>query len=166
MPCVASVACDILSLEREECKMKISLHCDPAVSEAEIRITCPAVTEEIKDVLAYISLIDNTIAGTRGEETFFIPLTDILYFETVDRKVFFYTAADTYETATKMYRLEEKLDNTPFLRISKSLIANLKKARSIKPERNSRMSITLSNGEKLIVSRQYLQAIKEKLGVK
>ena len=31
--------------------MKISLHCDPAVSEAEIRITCPAVTEEIKDVL-------------------------------------------------------------------------------------------------------------------
>ena len=58
--------------------MKISLHCDPAVSEAEIRITCPAVTEEIKDVLAYISLIDNTIAGTRGEETFFIPLTDIL----------------------------------------------------------------------------------------
>ena len=65
-----------------------------------------------------------------------------------------------------MYQLEEKLVNTPFVRISKSLIANLKKIYSIKSEKNSRMCITLSNGEKLIVSRQYLNDIKEKLGVK
>ncbi|MBQ4599567.1 MAG: LytTR family transcriptional regulator DNA-binding domain-containing protein [Clostridia bacterium] len=93
-------------------------------------------------------------------------MSEILYFETVDRKVFFYTADSIYETVTKIYQLEEKLENTPFARISKTSVANLKKIRSIKPEANSRLCATLVSGEKLIVSRQYLSVIKQKLGVK
>lgn len=146
--------------------MKISVQCNPNIKETEVTVICQSLNQDIKEMLSYIALMDNTISGIRGEETFFIPLSDILYFETVDRKVFIYTATDTFETAAKMYQLEEKLINTPFVRISKSLIANLKKVYSIKPEKNSRMCITLSNGEKLIVSRQYLNDIKEKLGVK
>ncbi len=126
---------------------------------------CKSLDRDIQEMLSYISLIDNTISGIKGEETFFIPLSEILYFETVDRKVFFYTENDMFETLSKMYTIEEKLVNTPFARISKSLIANLKKIKSIKAERNSRMCVTLINREKLIVSRQYLNVIKEKLGV-
>ena len=145
--------------------MKFSIEYDPAIKETEINIRCNALDKDIKEIISYISLLDNTISGIKEEETFFIPLSDILYFETVDRKVFFYTEKDTFETAAKMYNIEEKLVNTPFARISKSLIANLKKIKSIKAERNSRMCVTLINGERLIVSRQYLNIIKEKLGV-
>ena len=146
--------------------MKITIQQDENVAEAEITVVCRRLDSKLEEILSYISLIDNTVTGTKNGETFFIPLSEILYFETVDRKVFFYTADSIYETVTKIYQLEEKLENTPFARISKTAIANLKKIRSIKPEANSRLCATLVNGEKVIVSRQYLSVIKQKLGVK
>lgn len=145
--------------------MKITIKQDENIAEAEITVVCRRLDSKLEEILSYISLIDNTVTGTKNGETFFIPLSEILYFETVDRKVFFYTADNIYETVTKIYQLEEKLENTPFARISKTSVANLKKIRSIKPEANSRLCATLVNGEKVIVSRQYLSVIKQKLGV-
>ena len=79
--------------------------------------------------------------------------------------MFLYTAKDTFETKARIYQLEEKLSGTPFARVSKSAIVNLKKVRSITPEKHSKLIMTLLNGEKLMVSRQYLNTIKERLGV-
>ena len=146
--------------------MKISINYDPNIKEPEFSVVCREYNDDIREILELVSLVNNTISGIREEETYFIPLSDVLYFETVDGKVFFYTADNTFETLTKMYRLEEKFQNTPFSRISKSLIVNLRHVRSIKAEKNSRMCVTLSNGERVIVSRQYLNNIREKLGVK
>lgn len=145
--------------------MKINIIHDQSISEPEITVKYGYLSQEIEDILAYVSLADNTMAGTVGGETYFIKMADILYFETVDRKVFFYTADKTFETKTKIYRIEEKLANTPFARISKSVIVNLRKVKSINPEKHSKLCATLSNGEKLMVSRQYLSVIKDKLGV-
>ena len=145
--------------------MKITINYDPSATDTEVVITCRALTAEIKEMISAVTLSDNTITGILGNETYFIPLGDILYFESVDRKVFFYTSEQTYETMSKMYAIEERLADTYFSRAAKSFIVNLKKVRSIKPERASRMCLTLVNGEKLIVSRQYLNTIKEKLGV-
>lgn len=145
--------------------MKITIKYDPNVTENEVCIICREMTGEVREMISAVTLADNTITGTLGDETYFIPLGDILYFESVDRKVFFYTSEQTYETMSKMYAIEERLADTYFARVAKSFIVNLKKVRSIKLERASRMCLTLQNGEKLIVSRQYLNAIKEKLGV-
>lgn len=146
--------------------MKITIKQSPEYTEPEITVACAKIDGTLTEVISYISLIDNTLTGNINGETFFIELAQILYFETVDRKVFFYTADNTYETVTNLTQLEAQLLNTPFARISKTMIANLKKVYSIRQESNSRLCATLSNGEKLIVSRQYLQIIKEKLGVK
>ena len=70
-----------------------------------------------------------------------------------------------YEIKARLYELEDKLSNTTFVRISKSVIANLRKLKSIKRTKGSRLEADLSNGEKLIVSRQYVGTIKDKLGV-
>lgn len=145
--------------------MKITINYDPTVTETEVCITCRELTGEVREMISAVTLADNTITGAIGDETYFIPLGDILYFESVDRKVFFYTSEQTYETMSKMYAIEERLADTHFARVAKSFIVNLKKVRSIKAERASRMCLTLQNGEKLIVSRQYLGTIKEKLGV-
>jgi len=145
--------------------VKIIIQQDDSVSETEITVRCRRIDPEIEQILSAISLIGNTVAGIRGDETCFIPLKDILYFESVENKVFFYTDGETYETTVKLYQLEEKLRNTKFARISKSVIANLDRFHSIKPEKNSRLIATLVNGERLMVSRQYIGEIKKKLGV-
>ncbi len=145
--------------------MKIIIRQDESVTETEITVTCRRIDAQIEEILATVSLIDNTITGRRGDETCFLPLGEILYFESVENKVFFYTDGGVYEMSAKLYQLEERLRTTKFARISKSTIANLNKFRSIKPEKNSRLIATLTNGERLIVSRQYIAEIKEKLGV-
>ena len=93
------------------CCIKITIQQDENVAEAEITVVCRRLDSKLEEILSYISLIDNTVTGTKNGETFFIPLSEILYFETVDRKVFFYTADSIYETVTKIYQLEEKLEN-------------------------------------------------------
>ena len=71
----------------------------------------------------------------------------------------------TYESALKLYKIEESLTTLQFSRISKTIIANLDKMLSIRKAENSRLTATLVNQEKLIVSRQYVSEIKKKLGV-
>jgi DNA-binding LytR/AlgR family response regulator len=83
----------------------------------------------------------------------------------VDGKIFFYTENELYEATAKLYQIEESLKHLQFARISKTVIANLDKMLSIRKAENSRLVATLVNQEKLVVSRQYVSEIKEKLGV-
>ena len=52
------------------------------------------------------------------------------------------------------------------LRINKSCIVNLKNIDAIRAYLDRRLLITMSNGEQLIVSRQYAPELKHLLGVK
>lgn len=145
--------------------MKINIKQDSSITETEITISCKQIDKDLETVISSLSLINNSVSGKLDGETFFIPLGEVLYFETIDNKTFFYTNDKMYETPTKIYQLEEKLADTPFVRISKSSIMNIQKVKSIRSEENSKLMATLLNGEKVVVSRQYMQNIKMKLGV-
>jgi len=62
--------------------------------------------------------------------------------------------------------LEEQLKEYLFVRISKSAIVNLKNIKSIKTHIGRRLLIILNNGEQLIASRQYADAIRKLLDMK
>ena len=145
--------------------MKITIHEDPNISDTEISIVCPQMTEELRDMIANIGLISHTFAGDKDGETFFIPVKDIFYFESVEGSIFFYTEKDMYKATARLYKIEECLQNLNFVRISKTVIVNLRKMQSIKQAEHSRLIATLINGEKIVVSRQYVPEIKKKLGV-
>ena len=145
--------------------MIIKITQNDAVEETEIHIICKKLTDEIAELVSNIGISDGTVGGKIGSETHFIKISEILYFEAVDDRTFFYTERETYGSPTRLYKIEEKLAPTSFARISKSVVANLKKVKSITPEKHSRLVATLSNGEKLLVSRQYVPEIKKKLGV-
>ncbi|MBE6676848.1 MAG: LytTR family transcriptional regulator [Ruminococcaceae bacterium] len=145
--------------------MKITIHEDPSITETEILIKCAQMTDELRDMIAGMGLVGHTFAGERQGETFFIPIKDIFYFESVDGEIFFYTEKQTYKSTAKLYQIEQSLQNLKFARISKTVIASLSKMRSIKNSENSRLIATLTNDEKLLVSRQYVSEIKKKLGV-
>lgn len=145
--------------------MKITIYEDPNVKETEISIVCSKMTDELKDVISGIGLIGHTFAGRKEGETFFVPIKDIFYFESVDGSIFFYTEHQTYEATAKLYKIEESLQHLKFARVSKTVIANLDKMQSIKKSENSRLIATLVNNEKILVSRQYVPDIRKKLGV-
>ena len=145
--------------------MKIIIIEDPNINDTEVSIVCAKKTNEIDDIVSKISAMGVTIAGKKEQEIFLISLKDIFYFESVDGNVFFYTENGIYESTDKLYKIEERLKNLQFARISKTAIANLDKMLSIRKAENSRLVATLVNQEKLVVSRQYVSKIKKKLGV-
>jgi len=91
--------------------------------------------------------------------------SDVYYFEYVDQKVFVYGKTKVYEIKSKLYELEELLAKTDFIRVCKSCILNLNKIGSLAPSLGGRFEARLKNGEKVIISRQYVNSLKEVLGL-
>jgi len=145
--------------------VKIKIIQNETIQETEITIRARHIDDELSEVITCISLIGNTLVGEKEGIISIVALKDIYYFESVDNKTFFYTKEDVFETKSRLYELCEKLANTSFIRISKSTIVNLRKLKNIKRSAGARLEAELVNGEKLMVSRQYVNDIKNKLGV-
>lgn len=146
--------------------MKIEINIDERIEDTHIMISCKTLTPEIEKVLAAIRMLDKQLVVTKGEETILLDVYQVVYIEAVDRKTFVYTRQDVYETTFRLYELEQQLEDCGFFRASKSCIIQLKFVKSLKTDLNRRIRVTLENGEQIIVSRQYAELLKERLGVK
>lgn len=146
--------------------MKITIQTDENIKDMEIAITCKAITPELEQVLATLRILDRQVMARKGEETFVLDAAGIFYIDTVDKKTFIYTQNEVYETEMRLYELEALLEKVGFLRVSKSCILNLKHIRSLRADLDRRIKVTMENGEQLIVSRQYAQELKNRLGVR
>ncbi len=146
--------------------MKISINTDDAVRETNIMITCEKLTPEIEKVVSMLRILDMKLTGQKNNETFILDASEILYIDSADKKTFLYTGKDVYESNFRLYELEEQLSKVEFFRASKSSIINLKQIASLRADFDGRIIVTMTNGEKQIVSRQYASYLKKRLGVK
>lgn len=146
--------------------LEIVIHSDRDIEEMRIDIYCRKLTPELEKVIAMLKMLEQKLTGTYEGETCFLDPDKVLYIDTTDKKTFIYTADKVYETALKLYELEEELSCAGFFRGGKSTIINLRHIESLKADLNRRIQVTLDNGEKLIVSRQYAEDLKKRLGVK
>ncbi|MDL2218613.1 LytTR family transcriptional regulator DNA-binding domain-containing protein [Christensenellaceae bacterium OttesenSCG-928-M15] len=133
--------------------------------ENELVLHCKELDEECLEILALLRERGVKTAAYLDGETHMLKPGDIFYAETVDGKTFLYTAEKVFETAHSLAALQEKHEHAGLIRIGKSQLVNLYHVRKLKSLPNSRIEITLKNGERLIVSRHYVQNLKEKLGL-
>jgi len=145
--------------------LKLIIEDNSNVEETEITIKCREIDGDLSKLIETIRLFANTIPGKKDGANFFVGLSDILYFETTDNRMFFYTENEFYETTLRLYEIEERFKESSFIRVSKSFIVNLSKVGNIRSETNGRLIAELVNGEKIIISRQYVPFIKKKLGL-
>lgn len=54
--------------------MKITIQQDENVAEAEITVVCRRLDSKLEEILSYISLIDNTVTGTKKRRNLFYSL--------------------------------------------------------------------------------------------
>ncbi|EMS70627.1 LytTR family DNA-binding domain-containing protein [Ruminiclostridium cellobioparum] len=146
--------------------MKINIQTFSNVQETEINIICNQLTPEIERLVSLIRIMDMKFTGEKNGQIHILDISKILYIDTVDKKTFFYTKTDVYETPLRLYELEEQLEGTEFFRANKSCIVNFEQIQSLKSDLDGRILLTMSNNEKLYVSRQYSPFVKKKLGVK
>ena len=117
-------------------------------------------------MISLLRVLDLKLTGKKDNQTYILDASKVLYIDTVDKKTFFYTKKDIYETELKLYELEEQLAAMDFIRSNKSCILNFNQIISIRADIDGKLLVTMSNNENLFVSRQYAPIIKKKLGVK
>lgn len=133
--------------------------------EDEIIIRCRHLDKRLLKLIYAIKAGEDKITALHDGNYFQVAPEDIYYFEAVDNKVFMYLDKEVYETKRRLYELERLFQGTDFFRASKSCIVNLAKVKSLSPAFNGRFEALMRNGERVMISRQYVPVLKEKLGL-
>ena len=144
--------------------MKLFLRQCAEIEQTEVEIRYRERTREIDDLVSLINGSSDTITGIKENgDSVVLRVPSILYIEAVDRGVFAYTASGVYRLRKTLYELSE----LPFfVRISKSMIVNIKAVRSVAPEDSRRIKLLLTSGEYVLVSRSYVNDFKTAIGMK
>ena len=147
---------------------KVSIEQIDKTKEEEILIKCHEINNEVLSIVDKLKGSDSkisTITGIKNDDIYSIKLKDVYYIEATENKTFIYLADDFYESKLKLYELEEKLKGLSFFRCSKSIILHYSKIECVTPAFNGRFEAKLKNGEKVIISRQYVPVLKDILGI-
>lgn len=131
----------------------------------QVVIKCRHIDDEIVRLKYHIEMFDKKLQAKKDNEWCLVNQCDVLYFESVDNRTFLYTKDDVMEVRQRLYELEMILSDKDFIRISKSQIVNINKIRSLKPEINRTILVTMCNEEQLYISRKYVPAIRNMLSI-
>ena len=145
--------------------MKITITEPGEVEEDEIIVRCRHMDQQLLKLIYAIKAGRERITALQDGDYFQVAPDEIYYFEAVDSKVFLYLEKEVYETKLKLYELEGIFRNTDFFRASKSCIVNPSKVKRLSPAFNGRFEALMRNGERVIISRQYVPVLKQKLGL-
>lgn len=145
--------------------MKITIEELKDGEEEELILRTNHLDENLLQLIYNAKMKAQKITGTKNDRIYVLAPKEIYYIEAVDSKVFLYTKDDVYETKQKLYEFEEQFKNTDFFRASKSVILNRSKIKNLSPAFSGRLEALLLNGEKVIISRQYVTILKQLLKI-
>ena len=135
--------------------MKITVeHTDS--EENEVILRCRELDDEMLRLLALVR---------SGMQKLLVSISEVVYCETVEEKTFVYTETGMYQTALTLAELEERWSAAGMLRCGKSCVVNLYAIQRLRSCGAGRIEAALSTGEKIMISRHYAPALREKLGM-
>ena len=143
--------------------MELKVRRVPIEEPEVLEIRCHKVSDDVQEIISFVKSRQGQISTEKDGRRIEIPLIDIFYAESVDNRLFVYTAKDSYEVKLKLYELEDMLKGRTFLRVQKSLLLNLMKIKSIKPALSGRYTALLKNSEEVVISRKYVSNLKDAL---
>ena len=143
--------------------MKVTINTDERYKETEVTVNCNRMSDDVDKLLTAIRLLDMKLTGRKDGRQYILEVADVIYIDSIDKHTFLYTSNGVYESSLKLYELEAKLADRDFMRASKNSLFNLSHIQAIEPDFDRRLILTMTGEIKLIVSRQYAAAVKDKL---
>ncbi len=143
--------------------LKITIEDARDGEEDQIIIRCRTLDDNILRLINNLKSRGETLTGYYENKIHRVNPKDVYYFEAVDNKVFMYGKSSVYELKQKLYEIEERYRESEYFRASKSVIVNLTKIKYLNPAYGGRFEACLDNGEKIVISRQYVPDLKRKL---
>lgn len=145
--------------------MKVRVEQDTSLTEPELVIRTPTKTpaiEQLQATLAKQLEHQQVITVWRHDTQLYLPVNDILFFESADRHIIAHTATDMYTTHQHLYELEQSLPKQ-FIRISKSAIVNVFPIRSITRSISTYLVAFQDTNKQVYASRRYYKLLKTHL---
>lgn len=139
--------------------MKIEVKQGEQYEEPRIDIYCQNRDGRIEKMIVAINAADGKITLKQEGQAHVIDKDKILYFETVDRRIFAYTTDAVYEMDGKFKDVEYEMREFGFYRISKTVVVNLLHIEQLAPLMNRKFTAKLTNGESVVLSRKYANLI-------
>lgn len=145
--------------------MKLSLEQIPHENEEEVIVRCHDTQEKWVEEIRAVTAGEVSVSAFAEEKVYRLKLSDIYYFEVMDGYSFLYCEKSIFECRQKLYEFEEMCRSSMLFRCSKSMILNADKIQYVRPTVSGRFEATLTNNEKVIISRQYVRELKRLLEV-
>lgn len=146
--------------------MKIEFLKDPSKEEPVIAVIAPARDGEVERLIAelertYMGVV-NAYADDRVQ---LLRQSDILRIYAEGARVWCQTEEGRFLLHARLYEMEERLDPTVFVRISKCEIVNTRKILRLDVSLSGTVGVVLEGNVKTYTSRRYMQRIKDVFGV-
>ncbi len=145
-------------------QVKISLDVNRKYEETSVTIHCREMDYSIKEILDFLSTQKTEfIVGKKGEQQHILKPNTVHSFHSEGDQVMATTSQGVFKVKEKLYELEESLPINIFIRLSKSVIANLHEISHFEPSFNGTLAVHFQSGKKEYASRHYVGKIKEVL---
>ncbi|MCA0171206.1 LytTR family DNA-binding domain-containing protein [Bacillus sp. RAR_GA_16] len=144
--------------------MKILLDVDRKYEETSVTIHCRELDDSIKEIMDYLNTEKTEfIVGKQGERQHILKPNHVHSFHSEGDQVIATTSQGVFKVKEKLYELEESLPINTFIRLSKSVIANLHEISHFEPSFNGTLAVHFQSGKKEYASRHYVSKIREVL---
>ncbi|MEK4972621.1 DNA-binding response regulator [Niallia circulans] len=109
-------------------------------------------------------LQSNKLAVTANDKIKIIDLDKIIYISAQNGKTLLITEEEELVITFTLTQLEQKLVNSPIMKVHRSYLVNKEKICEIEPWFNSTYLLCMNNGEKVPLSRNYTKEVKQLFG--
>lgn len=150
-------------------EIKINTNISNEFKETSITINTPQLSDEIQNLIKYISNIDsipNQIVASKNNEIYFIDLERVICFFSKDKYNYVRVKDGTYKIKHKLYELENIFKQKDFIRISNSCIININQVECFDTSILGTVLVNLKDGTQETVSKrnvaQIMKLLKER----
>ncbi len=140
--------------------MRVTLEQDSSCTDIEVLVRYATMNKDVERISALLQASGTRIRCDLDGETRLVNASDIYYIESVDKRTFVYLERSVYRTDAPLYKLADALGPLGFAQINKACLLNTAMLSQVRPLFNSRMEATLRNGERVCITRKYLDTVK------
>ncbi len=141
--------------------MRLRLEQDKTAKDISVHIRYAEKNLMLGRLVRAVRSCGETVQAFSAEEEVRLAVSEIYYFESVDKKTFAYCQSAVYRVEERLYMLTERLARYGFVQVSKSCVLNINMLKSVRSLTNSRMEALLTNGERVWVSRRFIPDLKK-----
>ena len=145
--------------------MKVEIKVLPEAKEPYAVIYASEITPEIRRAVALLEKEIPDVIPVKENDSIIVLRPNEIYMVRVEtEKTVVYTKTKRYDGGKRLYEFEEILGKG-FIRISRGTIVNLNYLERVEPTFGDMMLLVMKNGCKDYISRKYLPAFKNYLGL-